>query len=58
MAQRKKIVIASFGNDPKPRDICNVLRHKCYSSRVYMYVRPVRIARFARFCAVCPCQLI
>ena len=41
MAQRKKIVIASFGNDPKPRDICNVLRHKCYSSRVYMYVRPV-----------------
>ena len=24
---------------------------QCYSSRVYMYVRPVRIARFARFCA-------
>ena len=28
MAQRKKIVIASFGNDPKPRDICTVLRNK------------------------------
>ena len=28
---------------------------QCYSSRVYMYVRPVRIARFARFCATKCC---
>ena len=28
---------------------------KCYYSRAYIYVGPVRIA-FARFCTVCPCQ--
>ena len=37
--------------EPNPGTFVRFCATKCYSSRVYMYVRPVRIARFARFCA-------